>query len=330
MPDFRIIKMCHLSPLHIGTGRESYDVAASELHSDTLSAALASMAVTCGLTDDTASFLSSFRLSSAFPFWKDHYFLPRPAGLLDVVVDGVEEHDYRKRLKKIRYIEIPLWEQIASGRTLHVKMSQLRGAFLVTEGVDDMAAICKSQVSQRVSVPRDGVDDASPFFFDWHFYDESAGLYCLTDAAGPLADTLTTLFGSLGDAGIGTDKSVGGGHFDVETASISIPEPAGANASVTLSLFLPSEEEFSGLFAASPRYSLLLRGGYMAGSSVERFRHLRKRSVYMFGEGSVFFTAGALQGTVVDLRPEWNDAAMHPVMRSGRTLSLKIKSTAYE
>lgn len=94
---------------------------------------------------------------------------------------------------------------------------------------------------------------------------------------------------------------------------------------MSLSLFIPTEDELDGLLDGSPRYSLLLRGGYMAGSSVEEFRHLRKKMVYAFGEGSVFETTKPLVGKLVDLRPDWNDIRIHPVYRSGRALTLKIK-----
>lgn len=329
MPNLRIFKLCRLSPIHIGTGREGYDMAASQLLSDTLSAALASLAVSHGATADAKAFLSSFRISSAFPFWGDHYFLPKPLGRLNVRVKGQEEFEYRKRLKKVSYIEVPLWEELSAGKSLTIEESQLQGQFLVTPDTR-MGRVCQSQVSQRVSVPRDGSDDASPFFFDWHYYDRQAGLYCLTDAEGETAELLTSLFERLGEAGIGTDRNIGGGHFEVETGSLSITEPTAPDATVTLSLYLPRKDELSRLFHPAPRYALQLRGGYMAGSSVETFRHLRRRAVYMFGTGSVFFTTDRLEGALVDLRPQWNDPAMHPVWRSGRPLTLSIKTNEHD
>lgn len=324
--------MCRLSPVHIGTGRESYDVAASELHSDTLSAALASIAVTQGVIngDEVETFLRSFRISSAFPFWKNYFFLPKPQGRLSVQVKGMEEFQYRKQLKKVKFVELSLWNELISGHKVSVDISQLHGAFLIPLSDNpEPLTISKSQVNERVCVPRDG-DEATPFFFDWHYYNKDAGLYCLIDMDDTQEKRFLKLFESLGESGIGTDKSIGGGHFEVETDSLKINEPADANASVLLSLYVPSRDEYEGLFTSLPRYSLLLRGGYMAGSSREELRHLRKKSVYMFGVGSVFHTANPLEGCVVNVMPQWNDSAMHPVFRSGRALSLKIKDSAYE
>jgi len=91
--------------------------------------------------------------------------------------------------------------------------------------------------------------------------------------------------------------------------------------------YSPTEDEFHGLLDGNPRYSLLLRGGYMAGSSIPRFQHLRKKSIYAFSEGSVFFTTKELTGKIADLRPDWDDPKMHPVYRSGLAFSIKIKDT---
>jgi hypothetical protein len=62
----------------------------------------------------------------------------------------------------------------------------------------------------------------------------------------------------------------------------------------------------------------------MAGSTEEKFRHLRKKSIYMFGVGSVFPTKETLDGKVVDLTPEWNDKRMHSVFRSGKPFYLPV------
>ena len=78
MPTYKIIKLKNLTPLHIGTGKENqYDFSAADLHSDTLSAALAALRAQQGQADDIETFLQSFSLSSAFPYWNDICFLPK-------------------------------------------------------------------------------------------------------------------------------------------------------------------------------------------------------------------------------------------------------------
>jgi len=174
-------------------------------------------------------------------------------------------------------------------------------------------------------VPRADNADAEPFYFNWTYFSSEAGLYVLTDATGTVFSELTELFKLLGESGFGTDRNVGGGKFEVETGAIELPSVADANHTMLLSLFIPAKEELQALNLNAARYELLLRGGYMAGSSVEGFRHLRKRSVYMFGAGSLFPTVETLRGKVVDLKPDWNDERMHPVFRSGRPFTVKVK-----
>lgn len=318
--------MYNLSPLHIGTGRENYDSSASELHSDTLSSALAAVGVETGMSGNVEDFLTSFSMSSAFPFYRDIFFLPKPQGLLNVVVEDAEESEFRKKLKKVKYVEQNLWKQIVTGATPCISKSQIQGVFIVPKD-ECIEPLSNSQVMQRVSVSRDGTKDAEPFYFEWNYFNKDAGLYCLTDAKEHVLKLISQLFVQLGENGIGTDKNIGGGKFEVEIANelFSFGEPKDAKRRMSLSLFIPTEDELDGLLDGSPRYSLLLRGGYMAGSSVEEFRHLRKKMVYAFGEGSVFETTKPLVGKLVDLRPDWNDIRIHPVYRSGRALTLKIK-----
>lgn len=323
MATFTVIKMTHFSPLHIGTGKENYDFSASDLHSDTLLSALAAMRVQMGQTENLESFLSSFLLSSAFPFYENRYFLPKMRGKIKIVVKGKAESEYRKSLKKIHYIESELWQKLSRGETLELEtIQQIQGDLLLKK--EDGISVCKSQVSERVSVSR-ASEDAEPFFFDWKFFDRKAGLYCLTDAKGELLDEIIQLFILLGETGLGTDKNIGGGKFSVETSTLSIESVRDANAMQLLSLYIPTKDETGFLNLSQSKYTLLLRGGYMAGSREESLRHLRKKSIYAFGVGSVFLTTQPLKGKIVDLRPNWNDERMHTVLRSGRPFCLPVK-----
>ena len=140
-----------------------------------------------------------------------------------------------------------------------------------------------------------------------------------------MLDELVTLATMLGETGLGTDRNVGGGHFEVEVTEVEINNTPNADAQVLLSLFIPDRQVMPNLNLEDARYGLLRRGGFAAGSSIESLRHLRKRSVYMFDEGSVFPTQTPLGGTVVDLRPDWNAPAMHPMLRSGKPFFLPYK-----
>jgi len=326
MPTYKIIKLKNLTPMHIGTGKENqYDFSATCLHSDTLSSALASLRAQQGKTDDVEDFLKSFSISSAFPFYDNVYFLPKFQGKINVKVNKKEEHEYRKQLKKIKYIDVSLWNKLIQGNEVIVEESQLKDDFLLN-AVAGFEKPYKSQINQRVSVPRAENEEADPFFFNWTYFHEKAGLYCFTDAEGEKFEEIMNLFKLLGETGLGTDRNVGGGKFEVERDELILPEIPDANQTILLSLYIPEKEELTKLKLNTARYELLLRGGYISGSCEESLRHLRKRSVYMFNVGSLFPTTETLTGKIVNLAPMWNDERMHPVFRSGRPFYLPVKN----
>lgn len=327
MPLYKLVKLKNLTPLHVGTGKENYDFSATELHSDTLSSAIASIRAQSGGGRDTGNFLDSFTLSSAFPYAENRFFLPKMQGKIQATPEE-EEHIVRKQLKKIRYIERDIWCELIQGKQVTFNCKQLNGEFFTTP--TEFQTPSKSVVHQRVNVPRGESGKTEPFFFEWRFFHPDSGLFCLVDCNESLFEEIVVLFKQLGEVGLGTDKNVGGGKFEVETDELRLPDVADANYTMLLSLYIPKELEMDELNLSKSKFSLLLRGGFMAGSSEDRFRHLRKKSIYMFGVGSLFPVVHLLQGKVVDLKPDWGGEQMHSVFKSGKPFYLPVKIDAHE
>ena len=317
MAEYKIIKLSNLSPLHIGTGTENYYTSAANLQSDTVSSALAAVGILSGIVkaeetaEETLDFLNSFKISSAFPYCGNEFYLPVSCGkiLLD---NPVYEKRHRKELKKLKFLEaeeyFPDW---AAGKKMKEEALKENNS---TSG-------SKSLVSQRVTIKE---NMATPFFFEWSFYKPNCGLYLIIDCNEETFKTVFERFEILGEFGIGTDKNIGGGKFTpLNEEIIELPDVKNPDATMVLSSYIPTEDEFSQLNLKDSNYQLIKRGGFIAGSDNEDFRHLRKKSIYMFSAGSVFKTTGDLNGKIVDLAPEYKD--MHPVYRSGRALTLKIK-----
>lgn len=327
MPNYKIIKMTNMSPMHIGLGRDNYDVSAGALHSDTLTAALASVRALRGKDGDLKQFLESFALSSAFPYCGDTLFFPKPSGRLNVEVEGMEEKDYRKLLKKVNYVASAVWEKLINGEKLFIARDQLQGQYLLEKPEDNFLSPMVSMINQRVAVPREDCKNADPFAFEWTYFRKDCGLYCLLDASREVASEVENLFNELGEQGIGSDRNVGGGHFEVDVkGNFEMPNVADANGTMLLSMYIPTEKELTSLNVETSRYQLIKRGGYIAGSSSDNLRHLRKNTIYMFTAGSVFNGVAPIDGKVIDLRPAWKDGDLHPVYRSGRSLSINIKT----
>lgn len=324
MAKFKLIKLKNLTPIHIGTGKENYDFSSDELKSDTISATLAALRAMHGGTEDLEGFMKSFTISSAFPFWKDSLFLPKVIGKIEVLVEGKEEYQSRKELKKIKYIESSIWNEVVRGNPIIVSDKQLQKEFLISLS-DNFRTVSKSAVHQRVTIPRGDAGKTEPFFFEWKFFDPDAGLFCIVDAKDEVFNEILELFKELGHIGFGTDKNIGGGKFEIETNEISLPEIKDATHQMLLSLYIPNEDEMKSLNLQDSKYEITQRGGFMAGSSLDNFRHLRKKSIYMFNVGSCFATTNTLTGKIVNLQPDWNDDNMHPVFRSGKPFYLPVK-----
>ncbi len=325
MATYTIVKLKNITPLHIGTGKENYDFSAEELQSDTISAALAAIRAQQGKSDDIEKFLNSFVISSAFPYFANHYFLPKIQGRININIDveGSNEEVNRKELKGIKYIEVPIWEQLITNQQVFVVSNQIQKNYLLA-ATSDFNQPSKSQVIQRVTIPRGDGQDAEPFYFDWTYFNKEGGLYFFVDAKQEVIEEIVELSKLLGEAGLGTDRNVGGGKFEVDVETIEIRDSPESNANMLLSLYVPTKVEIKRINLTHSRYQLVLRGGYMAGSTEDDFKHLRKKSIYMFGVGSVFPTKELLQGKVVDLTPNWNDKRMHPVYRSGKPFYLPV------
>jgi CRISPR-associated protein Csm4 len=242
MATYTIVKLKNLTPLHIGTGKENYDFSADDLQSDTISAALAAIRAQLGKTNDIESFLNSFTVSSAFPYCAHHYFLPKVQGEINVEVEGSSKEVKRKELKKLKYIEIPLWEKLNAKEQIIVSEHQLQQKYLLAD-VSEFSQPAKSQVLQRVTIPRGDGQDADPFYFDWTYFNHVGGLYFFVDAKPEVIEEIVELSKLLGEAGLGTDRNVGGGKFEVEIEKIEIQENPKSNATLILSLYVPTKDE---------------------------------------------------------------------------------------
>jgi CRISPR-associated protein Csm4 len=326
MKTFHCVKLKFISPLHLGRGTgETYDTGSKLLHSDTISAALASARVQLFGEKKLKEYLEALRVSSAFPFFENHYFFPKPMLRLNLKIEGQDEHLLSKSLKKLEYFEQPIFEKIISGEEVLVSENQLsKNKKYVWADVSAIQTILKTEVQQRVTVPRDGQGDSVPYYVERIFFNKGAGLYFLlkTENEQILRETEVALR-YLEDSGIGTDRSVGNGFFKYEISNLQLKVPEESSNSMTLSLFCPEKEELPELLEGEPAYLMEKRDGFIAGASDVKFRHLRKKSVYMFSEGSVF-NGKNLNGKVLNLRPKWDDEKLHPVYRSGKPVYIPV------
>jgi CRISPR-associated protein Csm4 len=320
---FDCIKLHFSTPLHISRGREDYGKSEKLLRSDTVASALFMAALHVGASEqDALGMLDNVRLSSAFPFWQDEFFFPKPQARLPFNISGISEDRQGKPFKKLRFLGKSWFEKAihAENSTIDNQKHLAQKIFLTERKI---GTVFKAEVAQRVTIAPDYIEDAKPFYTERTHFGEGAGLFLLAQWSDPVPRRLfQQSFSLLGDLGIGTDRSVGNGFFKPEFSTLSLRVPDNAPAQCSLGLYLPAENELSDNDLEQSAWSIIRRGGYMAGAASHEHITLRKRSVFMFEEGSVFPNK-PLTGKREDLKPAWQGLE-HAVWREGRPVFVPI------
>lgn len=320
------IKLSFLNGLHIGRGSEELDKTASTYSSDALKSALfaVGLAYYPEWKEKPEEFFSGFHISSAFPWCNEELFLPKP-GNMRFQFENANDLTEAKKAKKITFISSPLFRKWATvpEQNVLVKEEQVGDNNFLFAGKGKK--FIHTVVQQRVQVPIDEGSDTRPFYFERLMFGQNSGLYFLISFGDEkLRSKVMHALNLLADLGIGTDRTIGNGQFEIaDMAPYKMPS-GNAGMQMALGLYLPKEEEIKDMRLEESFWSLTKRGGYMAASENEAFRSLRKNNIYFFGEGSTFKCDRELTGRIVDLQPQWNDAAMHPVWRDGMPLFINL------
>lgn len=345
--------------LHLARGlTNSYDKSLKQLHSDTLKSAIFANALQlypelgeAGADNKFLKgkiFLESFSLSSAFPFYespspkKTYYFFPKPHLVKLPFEDDGSNPRLAKDLKKVRYIEKGLFEKLLNRNdTANFKFEQdsLKSAFIGDNDLkfkkvleaDQCDKIISTDTYQHVAISRDYGTDSMPYYVDKIYFHHNAGLFFLVEVADDeVWKKVKAALRLIADSGMGTDRNGGNGHFELDTKqSITFDLPQKANFQLSLSLYCPKEEEVTDIMDSY--FEITKRGGYISSPAQDKHRSLRKRSIYMFTEGSLFpkMKTGKRTGKIVNLSPDCNlPQALkigHPIWRDGRAIFLPMR-----
>jgi CRISPR-associated protein Csm4 len=319
---FKVIKLYFKSSLHLSKGKNgSYESSEGVLHSDTLKSAL--YVSLRQLYSDEAlfkTFMDNVVLSSAFPFVDKGdtagYWLPRP--LTYRHPEEKEKPELRKEYKKVNHVTISQMAQILRGE---------HPTDLLKEGKAHQPNIWKRDTTQRVKINYD--DDSEPFYLEKMYPHDKAhsGLYFIIQDNGFDTSKLKAALKLLGDNGIGLQRGLGNGQFSFNEDSFEMDMPQGQSW-ISLSLFRPQKEDIVPVLDKS-NYQFIKRGGWISSPEDEQFLSIRKKSIMMFTEGSVFaFGEKPVSGIVENIRPVWNDDDLHPIYRDGKAIFLPMVAQA--
>lgn len=326
---FHLFRLAFDRTLHLGRGTDFYDRTDTTLHSDTLYAALTAVAAQAGIPPSEQP---QFALSSAFPFVKHdarfEYFFPRI--VLPKIKHDENDSKPRKTLKNLRWLNQKDFETAINGNELphfDTLQDRIQDGYLF-ENTNEITLPFKKHVSQRVKISRTE-EDALPFYVESLFFNKGSGFFVLVQCSDDTAVWLEKLFKLLGSNGIGTDRNVGYGQFEIARERIELNLPENPDALSNLSLYLPADEsELKDLLKPCKLkiHRLVERGGWI---STEPYQTLRKHTVTMLVEGGVFFpivSTTTTLGKTVNVAPK-NMGVDHDILRCGKAIFIPVKVT---
>lgn len=321
-----------------GLGQEETNITFS---SDSLFASLAARLARSGGPAAVEEFAARFLgdappvvFSSTFPLAGSVRFFPAPARSAAPESEGVSA----KHLKRVSYLSEGLFRKVLAGNSLAalyagaVKLQS--GSMLVEQA--EVAGLPEAQrldldaplwvIEQRPRVTLERASAQSSIFFTGRLvFARNCGLWFGVHFrdGGQMKPRLESLLLDLAEAGLGAERSTGFGACQIEPGqSLELPGKGNGNW-ITLSRYLPREDEIGALAHPDAAYTLRAVGGWV--DSPARAGQ-RRRPLNLLAEGSVF---GPLRrevpGQVADVRPVYPsdpDPLGHPVYRCGLALAL--------
>lgn len=331
--------------LHLARGlSNSYDRSLQVLHSDTLKSAI----YVCALQlypdlakeEQSIAFLKSFKISSAFPFLESNklkrklHFFPKPE-LVRLPISNDNDKGLDKKLKKARYMELSFFQQVLKNARAEHTLDEgcIQSGYLSAKEVnltevfahEGCDTIFTSAPYQHVNILSEDELDPKPYFVDKLYFHPQGGLFFLLDSTDDkVKEKVLSAMKLLADSGIGTDRNIGNGQFEVDYSTIEIEVPTTAKYEVNLSLYCPHRTEIGNGSLKQSYYSIAKRGGYISSPQYSRHLTIRKKSIFMFTEGSLFPKNDVQrEGKVVNLKPSF-EGLDHPIWRDGQAIFIPI------
>ncbi len=331
---------------HFGRQGLGQEVTAETISSDSLFAALVARLAESVSTAELESFLAPFIageppfvLTSAFPFAGPLRFYPAPKGMPAAL--GTENGVGTKELKRVQYLSQGLFQEFLAGTALsdlYQGAEKLQDKRLLVSAAEKFrlpdalhtpqGKVWAIERRPRVALGR-AVQTANLFFTGRVTYAKSCGLWFgvrWLDEHSSWKDLFSALLQELGDSGLGGERSSGFGACQIHPWDpIELPGGTGKRW-ISLSRYLPREDELQALYDSRAAYSLERVGGWLDSPAK---RGQRRRAVNLISAGSILGPIErAAPGQVVDVRPSYSvdtDPLGHPVYRCGLALSVGLE-----
>lgn len=301
-----VVRLKFRTPLHIGEPGIGVEGSLTYIPSDTLFSALCHTWLAAFGEDELRKLLEEFLgvqapdrsppfvLSSAYPYWDEQFFLPKPYIPPRPYTEEPSPQMERTPIKDLDFIPAEIFIQwigmglpADAGGNLERTIKDLEEHPLYREAL-----------VARVRIDR--VTHASDLYFcGLVSFPTEGGLYVLIEARSDLEAKLKTCFELLGELGVGGERAAGCGKFDVrdwrkidsvQSLRTLVSGSGEPSAYCTLSLYHPSSKELEQIQQNPEQYvkgyAWALRGGW--ATLTGQGQPHKRQACRMFKEGSVF------------------------------------------
>jgi len=328
-----IIKFYFHDSTHFGSDLPGIGQEASKmiLHSDTLFSALCNVWAQVDWHLQAKSFRSfssiledfrkgkpPFKISSAFPFSGEDYYLPKPMTEPNNLYRTAEQRIRdAKGVKRTSYLKLDYFKKW---------MTEIDNATGFAENLiepnDNKSVFGYEDILPKTPVDRRD-QHANIYHSSSYYFDEYCGLYAIVELEENLREPFEFVLKHLEKYGLGGNRNVGQGAIDYYVTKEPPPELDELFTLNTklgyclLSLYFPRTPAQIKEKALS--YDLVLRKGWIGSSATNR--SLKKKTCFAFAEGSMFSELDS--GRLVDVRP--GAFSEHDVWQYGYALTIPAR-----
>ena len=300
-------KLAFSTSVHFGNG--SLENSDNKIYADTIFSALCHEAVKLECIEELVSYVKNekIKLSDAFPFIGDSYYIPKPM----ITIESERNIDDKKKAKKLEFINVNLIDEYLDGSMDIKRESEI------------ISNLGKSDIITRAVIQTN--EDTKPYSVGTYLFSEGAGLYLIVGYRDEDAlNMITKLLRSLSYVGIGGKVSSGLGKFNSEQVKLpvsitdKIKRAEESSSVMSLSVGMCDDMELENVCENS-NYILSKRSGFI-NSSTYSDNIVKKQDFYLFRAGSVF--SRPFKGLIKDVSIK----GKHPVYRYANPIFMEVSN----
>ena len=300
-------KLAFSTSVHFGNG--SLENSDNKIYADTIFSALCHEAVKLECIEELVSYVKNekIKLSDAFPFIGDSYYIPKPM----ITIESERNIDDKKKAKKLEFINVNLIDEYLDGSMDIKRESEI------------LSNLGKSDIITRAVIQTN--EDTKPYSVGTYLFSEGAGLYLIVGYRDEDAlNMITKLLRSLSYVGIGGKVSSGLGKFNSEQVKLpvsitdKIKRAEESSSVMSLSVGMCDDMELENVCENS-NYILSKRSGFI-NSSTYSDNIVKKQDFYLFRAGSVFIRP--FKGLIKDVSIK----GKHPVYRYANPIFMEVSN----